>query len=141
MKDQGFKLPDNYFEETKLRLKDIALESSASPETNSAAVARGHKLRWTSISLAAAAVLLLSFFLFQPDTPPAPNSDLNYSELNEQEIIHFLSEDPSVVFPESFMTLSSEEALNEEGLLEDEALDSELIDAYLSEQYLSNEYL
>lgn len=136
MKERGFNLPDNYFEETKLRLKDIALDGRAEPKADIPQESRSFKLNWTYASIAIAAALIIGFFVFQPKSSVTSSSEINYSELNEQEIINFLSEDPNAIYPESFITLSDEDILSEE-----EALDSELIDAYLSEQYFSNEYL
>lgn len=136
MKKQGFNLPNSYFEETKFRLKDIPLDGQLESETVFPQDSSGFQFNWFYASLAVAATLVISFFVFQPESTTNPDPDLNYSELKEQEIINFLIEDPSAIYPESFITLSDEDIMNQE-----EALDSELIDAYLSEQYFSNEYL
>lgn len=124
MNDKGFKIPENYFEERKASLKQIALEQGKEKSPR-------HRLQtWTWLSAAAAVIAIALFLLpFEKDTSP----ELHFSELEADNLMDFLSEDPYAVYPESFIQM-------------EDSLDShwELIDADDLENYLDThtyEYL
>ncbi|WP_421752942.1 hypothetical protein [Croceimicrobium sp.] len=125
MKDQGFKIPEGYFDAKKDQLKALAQDSSP--------VAKNPKSRILWPSLAAAAAVLIAALFFIP-LQVNQNSELNFSDLQEQEVIDFLNQDPYGVYPESFIELPDDEAA--EGL---DNLDTDLIESYLNEH--STEYL
>lgn len=126
MKDQGFKIPEGYFEAKKDQLKALAQESG--PVTKAAPKTR---ILWPSLAAAAAVLIAALFFL---PLNSKQNSDLNFSDLQEQEVIDFLNQDPYGVYPESFIELPNSES--SEGF---ENLDTKLIESYLNEH--SSEYL
>lgn len=94
MKEQGFKIPENYFENRKASLKAITEKPESSPIRSIS-----QKLGpW----LAAAAILTLGFFLL-PKEPT--ETELKFSEVQTENLMDFLSEDPYAVHPESFFEL------------------------------------
>ncbi len=117
MKEQGFKIPDNYFESKKASLKEIA---GAEPLNEKPA----RKLKswyW----LASAALLAIAVFLIPTEEL---DPQLTYSDLPEEDIIEYLSEDPHGIYPESLIDYTEADSL-----FDTQAFDDELIESYLNE--------
>ncbi len=121
MKEQGFKIPDNYFEQRKESLKEI---SQAEPLSSKPSPLR----LWPW--LAAAASIVVAIILF----PTEHSQDkMEFSNLHSEQVLEFLSEDPYAVHPESFLELS-----------DSSENDWQIIDLQELEHYLDNrsyEYL
>lgn len=117
MEQKGFKIPEDYFSQKKADLRSIT-------ESHTAAQKKDHyPWHW----FAAAAVIALAVFLF-PFESTETDESWEFSDLQEAEIIEFLSEDPHAVYPESFVSFQLEDSLSN-----DEDLDAELIENYLNE--------
>lgn len=128
MQEQGFNIPEDYFDKKKLELKAIA-ESS---EQEARSFFPFQKLYpWL-----VAASLVLGYLLIQPfnDTDQEVSE---FSELNEENVLDFLSEDPFAVYPESFLNTEPFADSAEDNFLDE--LDLESIESYLESN--SNEYL
>ena len=128
MKEKGFKIPEDYFTQKKIELKKIARDEKPSKSSE-------RQLKRNHYYLVAAAILAISFFIIYPGANPQDSYSISFSELQEAEVINFLIEDPSGIYPESFIALPENQldSLNN--------LDIELIDAYLDETYIPIEYL
>jgi len=123
MKEQGFKIPEDYFESKKQSLKEIM------PRQDAPARSYSRFYPW----IAAAAIVIISLgiipFLKKPQDPT-----LNFSDLQDEEIINFLNEDPNSLDPALFLDLNLQDSLE----VSDD-LDMESIESYLNEH--STEYL
>lgn len=133
MKEQGFKIPDDYFQAKVKSLQEIAQtvesekpELSSPPKSNKA---------WYWLS--AAAALILAFFLF----PNEQNRDANisFSDLQEEQVIEFLNEDPNALHPEVFLEIPLEISDELSDFEELEILDESAIENYLNDHTI--EYL
>jgi len=130
MDQKDFKIPEGYFQQKKLDLKAIS-EAPSEHKTEPQRL-KLNIVWWSSI----AAALLIAAFVFTTKSAELEQEQLNLADLQEEEIIDFLSADPFSIHPESFIQLEIEDSVS----LSDD-LDEELIESYLQEQYLSTEYL
>ena len=129
MKEQGFNIPEDYFDKKKLELKAIAQNSEQEAKDSSFPFQKFYP--WL-----VAASLIVGFLLIQPFSDT--DKDISeFSELNEENVLDFLSEDPFAVYPESFLNTEPFTDSTEDTFLDE--LDLESIESYLESN--SNEYL
>lgn len=118
MEQKGFKIPDDYFGQKKANLRAIAEQDLRQNKS------KRFKRNW--YWMAAAALIALAVYLIPFQQKESEN--LQFSDLQEEEIIDFLSEDPNAIYPESFVSFHLEDSLSDV-----EAFDEELIENYLNE--------
>ncbi len=123
MKEQGFNIPEDYFDSKKQALKEIMPEKELPTK-------RLSKLYpW----IAAAAVVLISLSII-PIRRSTQADGLNFSDLQDEQIIDFLNEDPNSLDPALFLDLNLQDSIEST-----DELDVESIESYLNEH--STEYL
>lgn len=120
MKEQeGFKVPDNYFKEKKRSLKAIASADTPSEPL----LKRMRPRHW----LSAASIVFIAFLL-SPWQVFEAEENLNFSDLNESEVMDFLNEDPNAFHPENYLSYPIADSLSEI-----EEIDTEQIEDYLND--------
>lgn len=123
MKEQGFKTPEGYFDSKKQALKEIMPERELPTK-------RFPKLY---LWIAAAAVVVIALSVI-PFSHTSQNDSLNFSDLQDEQIMDFLNEDPNSLDPSLFLDLNLQDSLESAA-----DLDAESIESYLNEH--STEYL
>lgn len=133
MKEKGFKIPEDYFKTKVKSLQEIA----ETMESDKPEVSSPQKANRTWYWLSAAAALILAFFLIPNEQNQ--KSTISFSDLQEEQVIEFLNEDPNALHPEVFLEIPLDIGDELPDFEELEILDENAIEGYLNDHTI--EYL